>query len=369
MLKVSVVVPIYGVEKYLRQCVDSILAQTLKDIEIILVDDGSPDGCPAIVDEYAAKDSRVIAVHQENGGYGRAVNHGIEIANGEYIGIVEPDDWIEPLMYERLYVEAHENDLDVMKGNFTSFFLADKSHVPKPTKWVEMPPEGKVLTTDDVAVFFSDHPSVWSCIYKRSFVEAYQIRMIESKGAAWQDNPFQVQTLCLAKRIGFTPQSYYNYRIFAPSPSAALKNWRIPFDRTKEIHAWLKQNGFFRPPIISWLGRRELFYLTIVAEMKTIDDWDACGDAIRSVAEDLPIEPVLSTLPSKKRPKIEKLWSMAKTSPKRFRRQIQRNARAAHFKRVRKWFVSVKIKKATCTVVFIGRLFSFSLSRGKVTLV
>ena len=91
MPKVSVIVPIYGVEKYLRQCVDSILAQTLKDIEIILVDDGSPDGCPAIVDEYAAKDSRVIAVHQENGGYGRAVNHGIEIANGEYIGIASYD--------------------------------------------------------------------------------------------------------------------------------------------------------------------------------------------------------------------------------------------------------------------------------------
>ena len=98
MPKVSVVVPIYGVEKYLRECVDSILAQTLKDIEVILVDDGSPDGCSAIVDEYAAKDPRVVAVHQPNGGYGRAVNNGIELAKGEYIGIVESDDWIEPTM-------------------------------------------------------------------------------------------------------------------------------------------------------------------------------------------------------------------------------------------------------------------------------
>ncbi|MBQ9738124.1 MAG: glycosyltransferase, partial [Alphaproteobacteria bacterium] len=71
--KVSIVVPIYGVEKYLQQCVDSILAQTLKDIEIILVDDGSKDKCPEIVDEYAKKDPRIVAVHQPNGGYGRAV--------------------------------------------------------------------------------------------------------------------------------------------------------------------------------------------------------------------------------------------------------------------------------------------------------
>lgn len=368
MPKVSVVVPVYGVEKYLRQCVDSILAQTLKEIEVILVDDGSPDGCPAIVDEYAARDPRIVAVHQENGGYGRAVNHGFKVASGEYIGIVEPDDWIEPEMYERLYMEALENDLDVMKGNFTSFFLANKSHVPMPTKWVEMPIERKVLTIDEVAVFFSDHPSVWSCIYKRSFLEAHQIRMLESNGAGWQDNPFQIQTLCLAKRIGFTPRSYYNYRIFSVSPSAALKNWRIPFERTKEIHAWLKKNGFFRPPIISWLGRRELFYLTIVAGMKAIDDWDACGDAIRAVAEDLPIESILSTLPPKKRPKLEKLWSLAKTSPKKFRRQIQRQASVERIKRFRKWFVSVKIKGSTCTLVFVGRSFTFLLSHRKGSL-
>lgn len=116
--KVSVVVPIYGVEKYLHQCVDSILAQTLKDIEIILVDDGSKDKCPEIVDEYAKKDPRIVSVHQPNGGYGRAVNHGIELAKGEYIGIIESDDWIEPTMYEKLYQKAVETNSDITKSNF-----------------------------------------------------------------------------------------------------------------------------------------------------------------------------------------------------------------------------------------------------------
>ena len=100
--KVSIVVPIYNVEKYLKECVDSILNQTLEDIEVILVDDGSPDNCGKIVDEYARKDSRIIPVHQKNSGYSAAVNKGIDLATGEYIGIIESDNWIETDMYARL---------------------------------------------------------------------------------------------------------------------------------------------------------------------------------------------------------------------------------------------------------------------------
>ena len=87
---ISVVVPIYGVEKYLKQCVDSILNQTFKNMEVILVDDGSRDRCPQMVDEYAAQDARVVAIHQPNGAYGKAVNAGIARARGKYIGISNP---------------------------------------------------------------------------------------------------------------------------------------------------------------------------------------------------------------------------------------------------------------------------------------
>jgi len=120
--KVSIIVPIYGVEKYIHECVDSILVQTLKEIEIILVDDGSKDNCPAIVDEYAKKDSRVIAIHQENGGYGKAVNHGLKVATGEYIGIVESDDFIEPNMFEELYELAKSNNVEVVKSDFYKYY-------------------------------------------------------------------------------------------------------------------------------------------------------------------------------------------------------------------------------------------------------
>lgn len=355
--KVSVIVPIYGVEKYLRQCVDSIISQTLKNIEIILVDDGSPDGCPAIVDEYAAKDSRVVAVHQENGGYGRAVNHGIELAKGEYIGIVEPDDWIEPEMYEVLYSKAVRDSLDVIKSNFTTHNVADGFLLSLPNKWPQAPLEDKVLTVEESAVFFYYHPSIWTCIYRRSFIEFHKIRMVESKGAGWQDNPFQIQTLCLAGRIGFTRQAFYNYRVFTSSPSDALKNWRIPFERTKEIHTWLKANGFDRAPIKSWLGLRELVYLQIVAGIKEIDDMQACVNAIKSTAQALPINEMLELFPEKKRKSIVKVYSMASTNPLQLRRYVFRRGFLIRWRVLRRWLLSIRFRNGQTRIMVFGHLF------------
>ena len=103
MPKISIIVPIYNVRAYLPQCLDSIIAQTFSDVEIICVDDGSNDGSENIVDEYAAGDSRIVAIHKPNAGYGAAMNTGLDAATGEYIGIVESDDCITPEMYERLY--------------------------------------------------------------------------------------------------------------------------------------------------------------------------------------------------------------------------------------------------------------------------
>lgn len=105
--------PVYNVEKYLPRCIDSILAQTFTDFEAILVDDGSPDGCGKIIDEYAQKDSRIIPIHQENKGVSAARNTGLRIAKGEYIGFVDPDDWIEAIMYELLIEKMETEHCDI----------------------------------------------------------------------------------------------------------------------------------------------------------------------------------------------------------------------------------------------------------------
>lgn len=110
---ISVIVPVYNVEKYLRKCVDSILSQTYQNIEIILVDDGSKDNCSVICDEFAAKDARVRVIHKENGGLSDARNTGIDAAAGEYFGFVDGDDYINPEMYEKLYNAVHSAGADL----------------------------------------------------------------------------------------------------------------------------------------------------------------------------------------------------------------------------------------------------------------
>ena len=124
MCKVSIIVPTYNVEKYLRECMDSIEGQSLTDVEIICVNDGSTDCSENILREYAEKDRRVRVIEQENAGYGRAVNVGIREARGEYIGIVEPDDYIERRMLEKLYATASRYSLDFVKAD-CAFFRGD----------------------------------------------------------------------------------------------------------------------------------------------------------------------------------------------------------------------------------------------------
>ena len=111
--KVSVIVPVYNTEKYLERCMKSILNQTLKDIEIIMVDDGSKEECAKLCDKFAAEDSRVRVIHKENGGLGFARNTGLSESKGEYVGFVDSDDYIEPLMCEELYTSAVKNDADM----------------------------------------------------------------------------------------------------------------------------------------------------------------------------------------------------------------------------------------------------------------
>ena len=121
MKKISVIVPVYKVEKYLNRCVDSIIKQTYKNLEIILVDDGSPDRCPEICDEYAKQDNRVKVIHKKNGGLSEARNFGIDVATGEYIAFVDSDDYINEKMYDIFISELESNNSDIVIGNFKSF--------------------------------------------------------------------------------------------------------------------------------------------------------------------------------------------------------------------------------------------------------
>ncbi len=226
MPQVSVVVPIYKVEKYLRQCVDSILGQTLTDIEVILVDDGSPDSCPAIVDEYAAADSRVIAIHQPNGGYGKAVNTGIARATAPYIGIIESDDWIEPTMYEKLYTRAQETGADVVKCMFWKYdstLPAGKQDELWQTSTHNLlnAPDTPFSPTDWDPIFFF-HASLWSNLYRAEFLK--QIPFIETQGAAYQDFPFIMEVYTRAGSMSVLKEPLLHYRMEAQQGSSSTSD-------------------------------------------------------------------------------------------------------------------------------------------------
>ena len=132
-MKVSIIIPVYNVLPYLQRCLDSVVAQTLKDVEIIIVDDGSTDGSSAFVDEYSRKDSRIKVVHKENGGLMSAWTTGVRLSHGEYIGFVDSDDYILPEMYDRLYSLASEYDVDIVISNYL-INGKDKGSLPLETK-------------------------------------------------------------------------------------------------------------------------------------------------------------------------------------------------------------------------------------------
>ena len=219
MVKVSVVVPIYNVERYLPECLDSIIAQRLKDIEIICVDDGSTDSSLKICEEYAAKDSRIKVITKPNAGYGNSMNMGMDVASGEYIGIVESDDWVESGMFHDLYKAAKKYDADIVKSDYYEFSTSNGKkqvyiNTPTANKYYNMP-----MSAYDTEEIYHFRMNTWTGIYKTAFIRRFDIRHNETPGASYQDNGFWFKTISLAGAIVFINKAYYHYRQDNPNSS------------------------------------------------------------------------------------------------------------------------------------------------------
>ena len=189
MPKVSVIVPVYNVGKYLQQCLDSILVQTLQDIEVICVDDGSTDSSGKILDQYVLEDKRVKALHRKNAGYGAAMNAGLDAAQGEYIGIVESDDCIKAEMYQTLYDAAIKDNLDVVKSD-AIYWMESVGYLKEiHYQWLDNYYD-RILYDEDRNIFFDFYMNIWTGIYKKTFLMENKIRFHETPGASYQDNGF-----------------------------------------------------------------------------------------------------------------------------------------------------------------------------------
>lgn len=211
MPKVSVIVPVYNVESYLEQCLESIERQTLGDLEIICVNDGSTDGSLAILEAHAKDDPRIRVVSKPNAGYGHTINCGIAQASGEYLGVVESDDFIEPFMFELLYTKAEANDLDIVRANYWLYWSQPQDR-DVPTDFCSEQLCGRVFDPREVTDPFFFPPALWSMIVKRSLVTDGGLRLLETPGASFQDTSFSFKLWSRAHRVELLRDYVLHYR-------------------------------------------------------------------------------------------------------------------------------------------------------------
>ncbi|SDB34541.1 glycosyltransferase [Eubacterium oxidoreducens] len=223
--KVTVVIPTMNVEDYLNLALDSLTHQTLEKCEFIILNDGSTDHSMVIMQEYAAVDKRFVIVDKPNSGYGNSMNIGIDKARGEYLGILEPDDFVPVKMFEELYRVCKINELDFVKADFIRFTVnPDGSLMEKYNRLTgKKKYYNKVINTSEERETFKFIMNTWSGIYSVDFLNKYQIRHNETPGASYQDNGFYFQTFAHGQRVMFINRPYYMNRRDNPNSSMFSK--------------------------------------------------------------------------------------------------------------------------------------------------
>lgn len=235
--KVTVVVPVFNVKPFLKECLDSILNQTLKQIEVICGDGGSNDGSLEILREYEKKDIRVKVISRDRSGYGQSVNECMDIAKGEYIGIVESDDKVDPKMYETLYCIAKSNDLDWIRSDIYFYYsgLPKKEQLVKESITYGGDFYNQILDPKYDCRPYRSGLRSWSGIYKKEFLDHYQIRHHETPGGSYQDVGFYLKTLYDARRVYFLDKPFYMWRQDNPGSSIHYDSKKLV---EKSVNEW-----------------------------------------------------------------------------------------------------------------------------------
>ncbi len=297
MPKVSIIIPFNNVEKYINECLDSVLNQTLQDIEIICINDASEDGTLAIVEEYQQKDSRIKLINlPERKGQGYARNRGIEIALGEYIGFVDSDDFIKPNMYEVLYKKAQENDCDITMCQAVEYDDMTGRYIQ--SDYYALAPLGSfadnVFSAEDSKhVILDINVALWNKIYKRSYLIGIGEKFPE--GFIYEDLPFFFGSYLPAKRISIVWQEFYMYRINRVNSTMQQFNNKIldrpymvslTYEKMKDtpylsdmkhlLQAWIINDLFHRYTLLKEHYQKEFFFLMKKVfqnlEIENIDD-------------------------------------------------------------------------------------------------
>lgn len=207
--KVSVLTPIYNVAQFLPECLESLQRQKLSEIEFICINDGSTDNSLDILKMYAENDERFTIIDKANSGYGASMNCGIDAARGEYIGIVESDDFADKKMFKTLYKYASKNNCDIVKSNY---FEHSSQGDFKQNVFVEFPYK-KVFQPANMLGVVKKLPIIWAAIYRRRMLIDHDIRFNETAGASFQDTSFVQRCWFASSRVMLLPGAFLHYRV------------------------------------------------------------------------------------------------------------------------------------------------------------
>lgn len=270
----SILIPIYNVERYLRECLDSVVGQSQRELEIICINDGSTDSSLAIAQEYAAKDARIRIINKANSGYGHSMNRGLDAAQGEYIGIVESDDFVEAHMFEDLLALARQHDADIVRSEFFTYSSADA--VSTRVHTIHAAQCGRITNiANDVSLLENATP-IWNAIYKRAMLQAQGIRFLETAGASYQDTSFGFKAIACAQRMVLTDTPYLHYRIDNANSSIHQKDKvELICGEYDEIHRFLREHEDIKST--AWTTARVNEYRAYAWNMIRIDrkhQWD-----------------------------------------------------------------------------------------------
>lgn len=231
--KISIIVPVYKVKSYLRKCLDSIVNQTYRNFEIILVDDGSPDNCGAICDEYAAKDERIKVIHKANGGVASARNAGLDMATGDYIGWVDSDDWVEPQMFETMLNSAQVHDADIVICSRLESYPDHSFQMGWQQAELLNKEQAMALLVEDELV----RSYLWDKLWKRELFQDIRIPQLK----VFEDMAVMYRLFMKAERVVCLPDVFYHYEhhdvglTAAPSLESRMDFYRVTKERYEAL--------------------------------------------------------------------------------------------------------------------------------------
>ncbi|MBS5449796.1 MAG: glycosyltransferase [Coriobacteriia bacterium] len=296
-IDVTLIVPTYNTGAFLDQALSTARQNDVARMEILAVNDGSTDDSLSIMRRHEQEDPRVRVIDKPNGGYGSACNRGLSEARGTYVAILEPDDYVRPHFYDEMlaFARTFPELPDVVKTPYTRVYLpcTPKERLYHCAYAHRLTLAHQPFTIFDEPRLLQHHPSIWSAMYRRAFLEEHGIRFKEAKGGGWVDNPFLVETLCQARSIVFLEKEFYCYREDLPGSSSMLRATNLAFERWNDMTDVLDRLGVDDAGVRRAHAVRGVSYLSGIMEEAKIAGSDA-ETQMRHMFERMPVDSVFT---------------------------------------------------------------------------